>query len=199
MTVKELMEQVDADRVIEAFMLVDYMFMPECYELTITQKFSAIPKMKKFISDNIRLFRECQSDKNEEAYTVFIMYDMNNEDYEDRDKKSFSCYAICDKDAYAVLDKDFFLYSENGKAGLSHYSFDHGKVCEIAAYNIAKSSIDRLGKEICAAKILSDIFFWGFYSDDREKRVSNLMKRAEESCEEKIIFPRKNLTNAWRN
>lgn len=184
MIIKELMEQVNADRVTEAFMLVNYIFMSDYNELTVAEKFLAIPKMKEIISDNIKLFRECQLNKNAEEYTVFIMYDLDSEDYENKEKKSFSCYAICDKDAYSVLDKTFSLYSDDGEVNLNHYSFDHEKICDIAAYNIAKSSIDKLGMEICAAKILSDIFFWGFYPEDREERVVDLMEKLEESHDE---------------
>ena len=38
MTVKELMEQVDADKVIEAFLFTFYLFHHDCYELSISEK-----------------------------------------------------------------------------------------------------------------------------------------------------------------
>ena len=88
-------------------------------ELTVAEKFLAIPKMKEIISDNIKLFRECQLNENAEEYTVFIMYDLDSEDYENKEKKSFSCYAICDKDAYSVLDKTFSLYCDDGEVNLN--------------------------------------------------------------------------------
>lgn len=185
MTVKELMEQVDPDRVTEAYILVDYFFQSDCYELTVSEKFGLIPKIRKIISDNMEAFRECTPEVTTEEYTIFIMYDLDNEDFENREKKSLSCYAICDEEAYAVLDKDFFLHSDGGEDELGCYSFDHEPVSNIAAHNIAKSSIDTLGMEICAAKILSDIFFWGFYPERREERVAEFDKKIEEACDER--------------
>lgn len=70
-------------------MLVNYIFMSDYNELTVAEKFLAIPKMKEIILDNIKLFRECQLNENAEEYTVFIMYDLDSEDYENKEKKVF--------------------------------------------------------------------------------------------------------------
>lgn len=179
MTIKELMEQVDENSVTEAFILVSPIFMSVDNELSIAERFQVISKVKEKISHHIRLFRESTFDNTLEEYTVFITDDLDAEDYEDKTRRILSSYAIRDKEALSVLDKDFFLYTDKGEIGLAHYCFEHKKVNEIAAYNIAKSSIEKLGKEICAAKILSDMFFWGFSPDVREKSVSELMEQLE--------------------
>lgn len=44
---------------------------------------------------------------------------------------------------------------------LERYGFDHVDICEMASFSIVKSSIDNLGKELCAARILSDMFLGG--------------------------------------
>lgn len=57
----------------------------------------------------------------------FIMYDQDDEDFENKESKSFSCFAIHDEEAFSVLDKNFYLYTGEGETELSHYSFDHEK------------------------------------------------------------------------
>lgn len=156
MTVKELMEQVDVDKVTEAFLLTFYLFHHDCYELSISEKFNAISKARELLSYNINLFKSCTPTTDGEKHTIFIMYDQDDEDFENKESKSFSCFAIHDEEAFSVLDKNFYLYTGEGETELSHYSFDHEKICDMAAFTIAKSSIDTLGKEICVAKILSD-------------------------------------------
>ena len=44
---------------------------------------------------------------------------------------------------------------------LERYGFDHVDICEMASFSIVKSSIDNLGKELCAARILSDMILGG--------------------------------------
>lgn len=129
------------------------------------------------ISYNINLFKSCTPTTDGEKHTIFIMYDQDDKDFENKESKSFSCFAIRDEEAFSVLDKNFYLYTGEGEAELSHYSFDHEKICDMAAFTIAKSSIDTLGKEICVAKILSDMFFWGVYPKDREKNINKLEKK----------------------
>ena len=184
MTVKELMEQVDADKVTEAFLLTFYLFHHDCYELSISEKFNAISKARELISYNINLFKSCTQTTDGKKYTIFIMYDQDDEDFENKESKSFSCFAIRDEEAFSVLDKNFYLYTGEGETELSHYSFDHEKICDMAAFTIAKSSIDILGKEICVAKILSDMFFWGVYPEDREKNINKLEEKISKPYEE---------------
>ena len=184
MTVKELMEQVDANKVTEAFLLTFYLFHHDCYELSISEKFNAISKARELISYNINLFKSCTPTTDGKKYTIFIMYDQDDEDFENKESKSFSCFAIRDEEAFSALDKNFYLYTGEGETELSHYSFDHEKICDMAAFTIAKSSIDILGKEICVAKILSDMFFWGVYPKDREKNINKLEEKISKPYEE---------------
>ena len=185
MTIKELMEQVDVDKVTEAFLLIYYLFQNDCYDLSISEKFNAIPKIRELIRDNINSFRACTPSAGAEKYTVFIMYDQDNEDFENKESKSFSCFAIRDSDAFSVLDNNFYLFTGEGDAELSHYSFDHEEICDMAAFRVAKSSIDTLGKEICVAKILSDMFYWGAYPEDRKKKVCELEKKLSKPHDER--------------
>lgn len=53
------MGQVDADKVTEAFVLVNWTFKPDNYEYTIAQKFRAISKMRDVIRANLEAFRTC--------------------------------------------------------------------------------------------------------------------------------------------
>lgn len=184
MTIKELMEQVDTDRVTEAFLLTYYLFQHDCYDLSISEKFNAIPKFRELIRDNINSFRACTPSAGAEKYTVFIMYDQDNEDFENKESKSFSCFAIPDKEAFSVLNRKFYLFTGEGDVELSHYSFDHKDVCDMAAYTVAKSSIDTIGKEMCVAKILSDMFFWGAKPEQRRKKVCELEEKLSKPYDE---------------
>lgn len=75
------------------------------------------------------------------------------------------------------MDKEFCLYTHSSELCLERYSFDHEDISAMANFFIAQSSIDELGKEICAAKILSDMFFWGITSEERKQKVDELKEK----------------------
>lgn len=174
MTIKELMDQVDVNRVVDAFLLLDYHFSEDNYENTFLEKYEAIPKLRKIIEENIRLFKECIPDSDIEPCTIFIQHIQDSENYEESWKKTFASFLIRDNEVLPVIDKDFHLFDDQGEAEVTHYAFDHVPMREMANYVIAKSSIEELGKEICAAHFLSGMFFWGALPCDREKRVNKL-------------------------
>lgn len=177
MTINELMKQVDVDRVTEAFMLVNWIFKSDDYEFNIVEKFKAISKIRDVIRESITLFRECVPSKNPDGFTVFISEDLTGKDFENEETTEISCYRVNDEDAMAVLEKDFCLFTGRSEIVLERYSFDHEDACEMANYIIAKSSIDKLGKELCAAKIFSDMFFWGLHPERRKNNVDRLIER----------------------
>ena len=185
MTVKELMSEVDPQRVEDAFFMLNYAFSEHNYENTFFEKYNAIPKMRKIIEENIRLFAECSTNEDVESHTIFIMYLQDNDDYEESWKKSFSSFAINDKEVLPVLNKDFHLFDAKGEAEVNHYGYDNMPMNHLANYKIADSSIEQFGKEICAAHILSEVFFWGILPKKREEKVADLNARLEESMNNK--------------
>ena len=193
MTIKELMQQVDVSRVVDAFLLLDCNFSEEDYETSFIEKYKAIPKFRKVIEENIRLFAGCTPKSGTEPHTIFIMQVQDDEDYEKKWKKRFACFATCDKDVFPVTDEEFCIFDEEGKTKVSHYSFDDAPMQEMVNYVIAQASVDELGKEVCVAKILSELFFWGAYPEDREKAVDKLYERLMEPIDEKDLIPAKSL------
>ena len=189
MTIQELMRQVDADRVTEAFMLVNWIFKSVDYVLTIAEKFKAISKIRDAIRENIELFRECNPSKSSRGFTVFISEDLEGEDFENKEATSLSCYGVYDDEVMLVLDKDFCLFTDSSEIRLEIYSFDHDDICEMANHVIAKSSIDKLGKELCAAQIFSDMFFWGITPEERKESVDSLTERLKASDDKEEYVP----------
>jgi len=194
MTIKELMSQVDVNRVADAFLLLDFGFSESNYENDFFEKYEAIPKMKNIINENIRLFTECKSDEDTVPYTVFIMYHQDDEDYENLGKKVFSCFATCDEDVLQILEKDFYIFDNEGETEVQRYSFDAVPMKDMVNYVIAESSIKELGKEICVAKILSEVFFWGVFPEDREKKVEELFEKLTKPKTEKELIDSKSFT-----
>ena len=72
MNVKELMSKVDVNRVIDAFLLMDFSFSASNYENTFLEKYEALPNLKKVIEDNIHLFTECKPNMDTNPCTIFI-------------------------------------------------------------------------------------------------------------------------------
>lgn len=174
MTVKELFAQVEHERVTDAFTLLDYTYSEENFENTFFEKYDSIPRLRKMIAKNIQLFAECTPNDDAKLYTIFIAYNRSDDDFENQCKMKFSSFAICDEEVIPVLDKNFHVFDEEGEVTLSHYDFDDAPMQDMANYTIAESSIEKFGKEICAAKILSELFFWGVLPDQREKAVKDL-------------------------
>lgn len=188
MTVKELMSQVDVNRVVDAFLLLDYHFSEDNYENTFFEKYEAIPKLRKIIEENIRLFKECIPDDDTDSCTIFIQYLQDSDNYEESWKKTFASFLISDNEVLPVIDKDFHLFDDLGEAEVTHYAFDHVPMKKMANYVIAESSIKELGKEICVAHLLSNMFFWGIFPCDREKNVNKLNESLHRPVTEEEII-----------
>lgn len=60
MTIKELMRDVNVNRVADAFLLLDYNFSESNYESSFFEKFQAIPSIRHVIEHNVRLLAECK-------------------------------------------------------------------------------------------------------------------------------------------
>ncbi len=191
MTIKELMSQVDVNRVVDAFLLLDYGFSESNYENNFLEKYEAIPKIRKIIKENIRLFTECTPNEDTIPYTIFIMYHQDDEDYEKLGKKVFSCFATCDEDVQRVLEKDFHMFDNEGETKIQHYSFDDVPMKDMVNFVIAKTSIKEIGKEICVAKILSELLFWGALPEDREKKVEELYEKLTKPISENELIDSK--------
>lgn len=191
MNIKELMAGVDVTRVIDAFLLMDFSFSASNYENTFLEKYEALPNLKKVIEDNIHLFAECKPNMDTNPCTIFIFYNLDGDDYGNKNKKSFASFVVEDEDVFPILDKDFHMFDDKGEATLPYYSYDNVSMNEMANYAIAKSSIEKFGKEICTAHILSKIFFWGLYPEDRENKVKALEERVQRSMDEKNLYTEK--------
>lgn len=186
MKLRELMAQVDLNRVVDAFLLLDYNFSAENFENSFIEKYEAIPKLRKIVEENIRQFAECEPNDDIVSHTIFIMYIPDN-DYENQWKKKFSGFAICDEEALSVMDKDFHIFDDEGEAILQHYSFENIPIQKLSNYIIAQSSLDKFGKEICAAKILSELFCWGALPKEREKNVNEVHEIISKPIDEKRV------------
>lgn len=184
MTVRELMAQVDVDRVIDAFFLLDYDFSETNYESNFFDKYEAFPRMRQIIKDNIRLFAESQPDENSEQYTIFIWYSPDEEDFEGMGKMVFTSFATSDTEIVQAATKGSALE-------FTSYSYASVSMSSLAAYKIAGTSIEELGKEVCAAKVLSEIFWWGAYPEDREENFKKLLMRAARPITERDIIDSK--------
>lgn len=191
MNVKELMTEVDVDRVIDAFLLMDFSMSVNNHENTFLEKYDALPVLKKVIEENIHLFAQCKQNTDTKPCTIFIFYNLDGDDYENQNKKSFASFVIEDEDVFPILDKDFHMFDDKGEATLPYYSYDNVSMNEMANYAIAKSSIEKFGKEICVAHIFSEIFFWGLFPEDREEKVNALEERVQRSMDEEKLFTEK--------
>ena len=183
MTVQELMNHVEPNRVADAYILYDYHFSKDNFEQTLVEKYEHISKIRHIISENIREFKKCEIDASKGAYTLFIMETLVDR-YDDSWRDELDGFIICDEEILPVLDKDFHLFNDDGEVRINHYGFDMDRMSVIAGYKVADSSIELLGKEICAAYILSSMFFFGFMREDREKNLEKFFEDLEESVKE---------------
>lgn len=183
MTVQELMGQVDSNRVADAYILLDYQFSKDNEEQTLVEKYERIPKLRHVIVENIREFQECKIDEAQAKHTLFVL-EVASESYENSRKKELYGFVTRDEDILPVVDKDFRLFDDEGKARVNFYGFDMDHMNELAGYKVADSSIEVLGKDICAAYILSEIFFFGFMTEEREKNIDDFIDELEESAKQ---------------
>ena len=180
MTVKELMRDVNVNRVVDAFLLLDYNFSESNYESSFFEKFQAIPRIRDAIAYNARLLAECKPNEDAESYTIFVWYHPDEEDFEQVGKRIFTSIAFCDAEIQAVIGSDPFEFTS--------YCYNASLMRDLAAHRIAEVSIKELGKEVCAAKILSEVFWWGAYPEEREENVKRLYARAARPITEKDLI-----------
>lgn len=188
MTVKELFALVESDRVANAVLLLDYYFSSENFENTLVEKLQAIPRLREIIRENIRLFTKCTPDPDNEAvqYTIFIL-PIQSDDYANQCKKELSAFCISDKEALEAIGKDFHIFNAEGEARIIHYGVDEAPIDVMAGYRIAELSVEELGAEICAAKILAELLFWGALPEQREKNIKELHERLSKPIDKKEL------------
>ena len=194
MTVKQLMSDVDINRVVDAFILLDYNFSESNYESNFFEKYEAISNIRKIIEINVKLFVECKAGKNTDLHTIFIIQHRDYEDYENMGKSVLTGFATRDEEVLQVLDKDFHIFDNEGEAELRHYGFDYDSMEDMVNYIISESSIREIGKEVCAAKILSELFFWGAFPEDRKKRIGKTYEKLTQPITEKKLVDEKTFT-----
>lgn len=66
------MAQANVNRVTDAFLLLDYNFSAENFENSFIEKYKAVPKLRKIIEENIRLFAECTAN-DDTVHTQFLL------------------------------------------------------------------------------------------------------------------------------
>lgn len=198
MTVKELMTQADAERVADAFIFLEYTYSMENYEDSFLETFKSIPKLRKIIKDNIRSFIECTPNENAEPHTIFLI-STPCEDYENQGKNNLSSFTICDEEVLPVVDKNFRVFDNKGEAKISHYVFDHLPMEDLANFVISQSSLSEFGREVCAAKILSDLLFWGATPEERGKAIKKLFEAAGKAIDEKELLDSKDFKEVIRH
>lgn len=198
MTVKELMSQVDPNRVNDAMMLMYYLFSPNNYDASFMEKFNGVPKHRKIVEENIRAFAECLPKDGVEMYTIFIFYTKSYEDLDKDEEMVFDSFATNDNEVWNVLDKDFHMCCEPDELTVHRYGYDESSLEELACYNVADQSIKEFGLEVCAAHILTGVFFWGPTPAYRAERVDELRKRLEKPYEEKDLIPADIVHAKWR-
>ncbi len=183
MTVKELMSQVDVNRVADAYILLDYDFSPDNFLSSLIEKYEAVPRLRKVIKETCSYFARFTPNDDTVPHTIFII-STPGYDFEKRWEKTLSCFAIRDNEVLPVLDKAFRIFDNKGEAQITHYAFDAVPMQNVASFVIAQSSLEEFGEEICAAKILSELFIFKLFSEEREEAITELSEKIGDPIDE---------------
>lgn len=197
MTVRDLMVQVDADRVTDAYILLDYDFSPDNFLSSLIEKYEAIPRLRKVIRETCSYFAQFTQNDDTVPHTIFII-STPGYDFEMRWEKTLSCFAIRDNEALPVLDKDFHIFDNKGEAMISRFGLENIPIQNVVSFEIAQSSLEKFGKEICVAKVLSELFFWGAFPEDRERKVNEFYERLSKPTGDKKLSDSKTLEEIIR-
>lgn len=172
MTVQELFKNVDVTGVLNAYIMIDNYFSGDNSEISIAEKYRKLERVKSAILQNIKYFCEIRDVK--DVGITLCIYEETCQDPE-RMKSELDSVVIDDKAANNLDDKYFTLFEDNGDINIECFCFDMVEENRLAGYKVSSESIDTLGKELCAAYILSEIFFWGFDYEERAKRMKDMM------------------------
>ncbi|MGN0169146.1 MAG: hypothetical protein ACI39H_00095 [Lachnospiraceae bacterium] len=179
MTVQELIREVDIDRVIEAFLLVDYRFSGDNREKTLLERVSLVDEMTEEIHKFVEEILSYNVSKPIEEQTLFI-FEMLLTNYEDRGEKTYDVFVIKDEEAFYELTREKKKELEE----LEHYDVDFSKTGEFLSYRISEYSLKEFGKEICAAFILSHMLKMGKSIEERDLNISKHAGKKDMTDEE---------------
>ena len=166
MTVKDLLVEVDMNRLIEAFLLTDYRFCRDNRESSLCDRVALVPKMadviRNFVSEiNLNDFKPVG-----EPSTLFI-FEIPLTEYEDKGEVIYDIFFIEDKLAYEEMS----VKKSGEYETLDHFEVDYIETDEFLNFQVAEYSINEFGKEICAAFILSHMLRMGRTIEERQVNI----------------------------
>lgn len=73
----ELMSQIDADRVTDAYILLDYDFSHDNFLSSLIEKYEAVPRLRKVIKKTCSYFARLTPNDDTVPHTIFIISSCN--------------------------------------------------------------------------------------------------------------------------
>lgn len=178
MTVQELFTKANKQMVFNAYTLIEPLFDDlNTDSLAIQAGKMEIIKNRIFsLCDHICKCQPVQGEKE----TVFVM-EKSNTQYGRSYIKEIEVFTIKDNEALNTIDKDFTIWNDKGEVTLGHYDIGFMPFEEVAAYDIAKESVNTYGIDVCCAAILTEMCFCGTTIEGREERVNEIIEELENS------------------
>ncbi|MCD8023262.1 MAG: hypothetical protein LUF30_09945 [Lachnospiraceae bacterium] len=181
MTVQELFQLAETERVEEAYFLQHTIFYP--YEkYSVDTKVDAVFRIKKSIREHIARFAACDAEAKVPC-TIFVA-ELSCENYEDKGQKELYLFSVHDAEAQEKVQMNFALWNDAKEDRIEHYGIDMCKVEDIAGYQVAEASIENLGVTVCCAEILYEFFEFGYSDESKEKNIQSLYDSLDESMKE---------------
>ena len=187
MNIQELFKNVNPEKVFLSYIRRYDIIESYDHRFEVFQEVEVYEKFKEDLFDFIKIVQMAKTDIKTDR-TLFVV-DLNELDFDDKNKKRFEVFAINNKDIKEKMNKNFSFYGETDN-NIDRIGITFSKIETVAGYEIFEKSLNMYGLEAVAAAICHEMQLFDFGRD--EEGINNFyesLERSEKDIKEGKTIP----------
>ena len=186
MTVQELFKQIDFEKVFLSYIRRYNIIESYDHRFEVYQEVKAYEKFREDLFDFIKIMQIAKVNKENDA--ILFVIDLNEVDFEDKNKKRFEVFAVERNELEEKTKRAFSFYGETNN-NINRFTVSFSKIEKVAGYEVFEKSIEVYGKEAVAAAICKEMQMFDFGQDEEgiQSFYDSLEKSAKQVDEGKCV------------
>ena len=144
MTVQELFKQIDFEKVFLSYIRRYNIIESYDHRFEVYQEVKAYEKFREDLFDFIKIMQIAKVNKENDA--ILFVIDLNEVDFEDKNKKRFEVFAVERNELEEKTKRAFSFYGETNN-NINRFTVSFSKIEKVAGYEVFEKSIEVYGKE----------------------------------------------------
>ncbi len=187
MNVQELFKNVNPEKVFLSYIRRYDIIESFDHRFEVFQEVEIYEKFKEDLFDFIKIVQMAKIDTKTDR-TLFIV-DLNELDFDDKNKKRFEVFAINNKDIKEKMNRNFSFYGETDN-NIDRIGITFSKIETVAGYEIFEKSLNAYGFEAVAAAICHEMQLFDFGRNEEEiEEFWESLEKSEKDIEEGNTIP----------